>query len=101
MKWLMKLGVGTIYAFLFLPMFVLVILSFNSAPRGAHWEGFTLSWYSKLFENAAILEALNRSLEIAVQATILSGVIGLCVGMTLGRGRGPRPAATAMPSTDC
>jgi spermidine/putrescine transport system permease protein len=88
MRLFQKLFVGSIYVFLFLPMFVLVTLSFNAAPRGVAWQGFTTSWYSKLLEDQAILEALSHSLEIAVQATILSGVIGLCVGMTLGRGRG-------------
>jgi spermidine/putrescine transport system permease protein len=85
-KFLQKLGVLLIYLFLFLPMGVLVVLSFNSAPRGAAWQGFTTHWYSKLLEDKAILEALSHSLEIAIEATILSGIIGLCVGMTLGRG---------------
>src|ERR1700677_3201911 len=88
MKTVQKIFVASIYVFLFLPMFVLVTLSFNSAPRGVAWQGFTTSWYSKLIEDQAILEALSHSLEIAVQATIFSGVIGLCVGMTLGRGTG-------------
>jgi len=86
MRIFQKCFVGSIYLFLFLPMVVLVILSFNSASRGVAWQGFTTSWYAKLLHNQAILEALSHSLEIALQATLLSGVIGLCVGMTLGRG---------------
>jgi len=83
-----KIFVGSIYVFLFLPMVVLVVLSFNSASRGVAWQGFTTSWYAKLMHNQAILEALSHSLEIALQATVLSGAIGLCVGMSLGRGSG-------------
>jgi spermidine/putrescine transport system permease protein len=81
-----KVGVGAVYAFLFLPMFVLVALSFNSAPRGVAWTGFTTSWYSSLLKNQAILEALGNSLEIAGEATLLSGLVGLCAGITLARG---------------
>ena len=65
MKHLQRIGVGLIYAFLFLPMGVLVILSFNAAPRGVAWQGFTTAWYSKLLDDQAILEALSHSLEIA------------------------------------
>ena len=60
-----KLGVALIYIFLFLPMGVLVALSFNSAPRGAAWQGFTVSWYLKLLDDRIILEALSNSLQIA------------------------------------
>jgi spermidine/putrescine transport system permease protein len=86
MRLFQKIGVGVIYAFLFLPMFVLVSLSFNAAPRGVAWQGFTTVWYSKLLQDSAILEALSHSLEIAMEATVLSGLIGLCAGITLARG---------------
>ena len=86
MKWVSKIFVFVIYLFLFFPMLVLVVLSFNSAVRGVAWQGFTLQWYSKLFEDQVILEALSHSLEVAVQATILSGIIGLCIGFSMTRG---------------
>jgi len=76
---------GFIYIFLFVPMIVLVALSFNTARSGAEWQGFTTDWYSKLFSNQAILDALFNSLEIAVSATVLSAVLGTAIGMTLGR----------------
>jgi spermidine/putrescine transport system permease protein len=88
-KWFTRLGVAAIYIFLFLPMVVLVVLSFNSAARGVAWQGFTTDWYSKLLENEAILEALSHSLEIALHATLLSGFLGLCVGLSMERGRQP------------
>lgn len=74
-----------VYLFLFLPMFVLVTLSFNSAPRGSTWEGFTLDWYAKLFEDQAIIDALLSSLEIALYATLLSAIMGLGVGLVCTR----------------
>jgi len=87
-KLLSRIGVAAIYIFLFLPMAVLVALSFNSAPRGSAWKGFTFIWYSKLFQNDAIIEALSRSLEIALQATALSAVFGLCLGVAVVRTHG-------------
>ncbi len=87
MKAIGGLFVTLVYMFLFLPMVVLVVLSFNTAPRGAVWQGFTFSWYRKLFMNQAILDALATSLEVAVQATALSLVLGLCVGVISVRGR--------------
>jgi spermidine/putrescine transport system permease protein len=86
MKWLIRIGVAMVYGFLFLPMVVLVVLSFNAAPRGVTWQGYSIAWYAKLFEDQAILEALSHSLEIAFQATLFSGFIGLCVGLTMERG---------------
>ncbi len=89
-RWASGFGVFLIYVFLFLPMVVLVALSFNNASRGTQWQGFTFSWYEKLSENQAILEALSRSLEIAVEATLLSAFLGLCVGISMSRTHGFR-----------
>ena len=88
MKTLEKIYVALIYLFLFLPMGVLTVLSFNSARRGAKWEGFTLDWYAKLFRDESILEALTRSLEVALYASVLSGFVGLCAGISLARSSG-------------
>lgn len=90
MKHLERAGVAVIYIFLFLPMLVLTVLSFNSARRGAHWEGFTTDWYYKLLNDADIMEALSRSLEVALYASVISGAIGLCVGLSLARSKGKR-----------
>ncbi len=87
MKTLGSLFISLVYIFLFLPMVVLVVLSFNTAPRGAVWQGFTFAWYKKLFLNQAILDALATSLEVAVQATAMSLLLGLCVGIISVRGR--------------
>lgn len=87
MKTIANIFIALVYAFLFLPMVVLVVLSFNTAPRGAVWQGFTLSWYHKLIQNQAILDSLATSLEVAVQATAMSLFLGLCVGIISVRGR--------------
>jgi spermidine/putrescine transport system permease protein len=87
-KFLEGFGAFLVYAFLFLPMVVLVVLSFNTAKHGIAWEGFTLDWYSKLMQDDAILEALSNSIEIAFLSTVLSIIMGTAVGMTMMRVKG-------------
>ena len=75
---------GTLYATLiyiifYIPVIVMVTFSFNNAKRNFAWEGFTTSWYTKLFsfENTTLWDALFYSLMIAVLATLISVIIGV------------------------
>ncbi|HBM80428.1 MAG TPA: spermidine/putrescine ABC transporter permease [Clostridiaceae bacterium] len=72
-----------IYLFLYIPIFVLVVFSFNSSKLNAVWTGFSLKWYYSLFSNYSIMEAVKNSLIIAFSSTILSIIIGTAaaVGM--------------------
>lgn len=71
-----KLYATLVYLFLYLPILVLIIFSFNSSKLNATWTGFTLDWYKKLFTNDAILVALKNSLFIAFISTFFAVVIG-------------------------
>lgn len=62
--------------FLFLPILVLVLFSFNTSSLNITFEGFTLYWYQNLFKNTALLEALRNTLLIAFVSTIISTIIG-------------------------
>ena len=68
-----------IYTIFYIPVLVMVAFSFNDAKRNISWQGFTTSWYAKLFsfENTTLWEALLYSLIIAVLATIISVTIGV------------------------
>ncbi|MFA6535398.1 MAG: ABC transporter permease [Candidatus Babeliales bacterium] len=68
--------VGMIYLFLYLPIIVMVLFSFNKSRISVRWEGFSLYWYQKLFQTPEILDALRVSLVVAFFATVLSVVIG-------------------------
>lgn len=72
-----------IYLFLYIPILILVIFSFNDSKLNAVWTGFSLKWYGKLFENYSIMEAVKNSLIIAVSSTIISVMLGTltAVGM--------------------
>lgn len=68
--------VGMIYLFLYLPIIVMVLFSFNKSRISVRWESFSLYWYQKLFQTPEILDALRVSLIVASFATLLSVVIG-------------------------
>ncbi len=75
------------FAFLYVPIVVLVLFSFNSARTGAVWQGFTLQWYERLFNNPRILDAALNSLIVALVSTAASVVIGTLMAMAMERYR--------------
>jgi spermidine/putrescine transport system permease protein len=77
-------------AFLYAPVAVLVLYSFNEARFGARWTGFTLYWYAHLFDSAATADALRNTLIVSTTATLCAGVLGtlLAIGLHLHRVRG-------------
>lgn len=77
-RFLNPIIVCTAYLFLYLPIFVLVIFSFNDASFAVEWAGFSLRWYKKLIHSSEILDALKTSLIVACATTFLSVFIGTC-----------------------
>ena len=74
-----------ILAFLYLPLLILALYSFNESRINAVWTGFTLDWYASLFQNRRVLEALMNSLFIAVISTVVSTVLGTIAAIALNR----------------
>ena len=58
------------YTFLYLPIFTLIVFSFNQAKTGTVWKGFTFQWYARLFHDASLVVALKNSLIIATVTTV-------------------------------
>lgn len=79
----LKLHLGLFYAFLYVPILVLMILSVNKAGLPTVWTGFSLDWYGKLFTADPILRAARNTLVVAVASTVLATAIGtaLAVGV--------------------
>ena len=73
--------------FLYLPMIVLVVNSFNTSKYGGRWDGFTLGWYEKLVHDEATLAALGNTLKIAALATGVSTLLGTLAAWCLHRYR--------------
>lgn len=71
-----KIYLILIFIFLYAPIFTLIILSFNKSKTRAKWGGFTLKWYTELFKNDAIMNALFNTLMIALIASVVSTIIG-------------------------
>ena len=67
---------GLILLFLYAPIAVMIVLSFNQGKSRAKWEGFSFKWYGELFHNTAIMEALKVTLIVAVVATVISVILG-------------------------
>lgn len=79
------------FGFLYLPMLILVIYSFNSSRLVTVWAGFSVKWYGALFQDQQILDAAWMSLKIALLSATMSLVLGLLSSITLvrfGRFRG-------------
>lgn len=73
---LQKIYIALIFIFLYAPIVTLIVLSFNGSRTRAKWGGFTLKWYSALFQNRDIMQALFNTLLIALIASIVSTIIG-------------------------
>ena len=75
-RWLGGGWTVLVFAFLYLPIVLLVLFSFNQTKSGFHWEGFTLKWYRELFHNQVLLHAFGNSLLIGLGSTFLATVLG-------------------------
>lgn len=62
--------------FLYAPIAVMMVLSFNSSKSRSQWGGFTLDWYRQMFESASIMDALYNTLLIAFLSALIATVIG-------------------------
>lgn len=81
---LQKFYMFLVYAFLYAPIVVLMVFSFNESKTRGNWTGFSLNWYQELFRDRDILAALRNTLIIALVATIIATILGTlaAVGFT-------------------
>ena len=86
--WLLMVGI-----FLYAPLIALMAFSFNDSRRNIVWQGFTLKYYDKLFNDSALLEAFGNSLTIAAASTVISLVLGASAALVLWRFRFPGKTA--------
>ncbi|MBS4096487.1 MAG: ABC transporter permease [Sulfuricella sp.] len=84
--WLWAAALGA-YAFLYVPLAVVVLFSFNDSALNAEWVGFTLNWYDKLLHDQEMLGAASNSLLIAVIASTIATLLGTMAGLAMHRYR--------------
>ena len=78
--------IGLVLAFLYLPILILIVYSFNSVPKSFLWGGFSIKNYTGLFSGSdgkELLEALLTTLRVAAIAAVISTMFGVitCLGM--------------------
>ncbi|MBH1931403.1 spermidine/putrescine ABC transporter permease PotC [Serratia rubidaea] len=76
-----------IYAYLYIPIVILIVNSFNASRFGINWQGFTVDWYSTLLNNDSLLQAAGHSLTMAVLSATFATVIGSLTAVALYRYR--------------
>ena len=75
------------YAFLYVPLLIVIVYSFNDSRLNAEWVGFTFDWYDKLFHNQEMLLAAGNSLLIGLTASAVATVLGTMAGLAMYRYR--------------
>ena len=71
-----NLYLGLVFLFLYLPIIVMMVFSFNESKSRANFTGFTFKWYQELFKNELIMNSFWNTILIAVLASVIATVVG-------------------------
>ena len=75
-KIIQRAYMALIFLFLYLPILVLIILSFNNSESRAVWGGFTLNWYTSCFTDETIMNAFFSTMKLTLSSAVLATLIG-------------------------
>ncbi len=75
-SFLNRIFMALVFLFLYAPIFVLIVFSFNDSKSRTVWKGFTLDWYGELFRDSSIMSAISTTLLVSVIATAIATVAG-------------------------
>lgn len=78
-----KLYLAFMLLFLYAPILILIVLSFNASKSRSKWGGFTLKWYHRLFQNEEIMSALYATLLIAFLSALIATIIGTLASIAM------------------
>jgi spermidine/putrescine transport system permease protein len=84
---LLGLNAWLVFAFFYLPIFVLVVFSFNENTRVGVWSGFSTRWYGEMFRNQDVIRALRNSLIVAIVSTVVATILGTAAALAMERYR--------------
>jgi len=87
--WLQRTYAALVYGFLYVPLLVVAVFSFNDSKFSLAWHGFTLQWYSKLWENSSLMSAALNSLLIAASAATAATLLGTVAAFIIHQYRFP------------
>ncbi len=84
-NWFFNGYAGLVYLFLYAPIILLVVYSFNQSRFPTYWTGFTLEWYQVLFNDHLIASAMKNTLIVTISSTIIATIIGTMVAVAIER----------------
>jgi putrescine transport system permease protein len=84
-SWHLLVWLGLGYAFLYIPILLLILFSFNESRLVTVWGGFSTRWYAELAHNERILEAARLSLTVAALSATIATILGGLAGLALAR----------------
>ena len=84
-KVLKNLFIGLVFIFLYLPIIILVIFSFNSSEMNVIFESFTFDWYKNLFQNTNLIMAFANTLVVAITSTVIAVIVGTISAISLNK----------------
>lgn len=82
-----SLWIGFALAFLYLPLVVMAIFSFNDSKSLSSWSGFSLRWYQELFVNQQMIDAIVVSVSIAILSTVISTILGTITAIGISKSK--------------
>lgn len=88
-NFLSRFYIFIIFLFLYAPILVLMVFSFNDSKSMSVWKGFTLKWYGELLNDQRILQALYYTLLIAIISSVVATIIGTISAIGISKMRGP------------
>jgi spermidine/putrescine transport system permease protein len=86
-NWLLGTNAGLVFGFLYLPVLILIVFSFNNTRSVAVFSGFSTEWYLSLAQNAELLDAARNSLLVGLITTVVATVIGTLTALAMERYR--------------
>lgn len=84
-SWFNKVSIVIGFSFLYIPILLLVIYSFNESRLVTVWAGFSTKWYGELLQNDGILRAARVTLEVAFISSTLATILGTMAGFSMAR----------------
>ncbi|NLI60665.1 MAG: ABC transporter permease [Clostridiales bacterium] len=81
MRFLKRFYLGLIFLFLYAPILILMVFSFNDSKSRGNWGGFTLRWYAELFRDREIMSALYYTIVIAILSALIATAIGMVAAL--------------------
>lgn len=85
MKFLKRFYLGIILAFLYAPILVMILFSFNKGDTRTQLTGLSLQWYTKMFQNSALMDALVNTLIVALCASVIATILGSYIAFIIAK----------------